>query len=116
MASLRSAEMKKKFAEYRENSKGDIECQLCIKPSLNDFTHWRIVENSFPYDLIAKEHQMIVPRRHVPESGLIKEELDEFMKIKEEFINSHFDYIIEATPKNKSIPEHFHLHLIVGKE
>jgi len=58
---------------------------------------------------------MVVPIRHITETGLSKEELEEFASLKKDVIDPGYDYIIEATTKNKSIPAHFHLHLIVGK-
>ena len=72
--------------------------------------------NSFPYDLIASTHHMIVPLRHVVEAELSAEELREFAVIKREVVDVGYDNIIEATTKNKSLPAHFHLHLIVGKD
>jgi hypothetical protein len=58
---------------------------------------------------------MIVPLRHTKERGLNAEELDELLQIKEEVLNSEYDYLIEAALKNRSIPEHFHLHLVISK-
>jgi diadenosine tetraphosphate (Ap4A) HIT family hydrolase len=87
---------------------------LCEKVSIQSFTYWKITENSFPYDQIAKTHHMLVPLRHVIEDELSKDELAEFKTIKAEHV-SEYDWIIEATAKNKSIPNHFHLHFIVGR-
>jgi hypothetical protein len=50
------------------------------------------------------------------EAELSAEELREFALIKREVIDAGYDNIIEATTKNKSLPAHFHLHLIVGKD
>jgi hypothetical protein len=57
---------------------------------------------------------MIVPLRHVGEDELSEEEKAELLAIKKSYINEHYDYSLEAT--GKSIPNHFHLHLIVTKE
>jgi len=58
---------------------------------------------------------MLIPNRHVSEGNLTKEESQELQDIKGSYINTEYDWIIEPTHKNKSIPGHFHLHLIVGK-
>ncbi len=71
--------------------------------------------NDFPYDLIAQTHHMLVSNRHVTEPELSGEELDEFKKIKESVIHKEYDYLIEATHNKKSIPGHFHIHLIIAK-
>jgi diadenosine tetraphosphate (Ap4A) HIT family hydrolase len=114
MASLRTPEGKAKFHEHLKTVKPTDGCPLCTYKSIKDFKLWRIIGNRFPYDKIAKTHHMIIPMRHVTERELTKEELVEFKEIKDSFLESEYDWLIEATHKNKSVPEHFHLHLIVG--
>ena len=115
MASLRTPEGTIEFNEHVKNRHKDEKCPLCEKESIKKFKYWRIVNNDFPYDMIAKIHHMIIPIRHVTFTVLSEAELKEIEEIKVSFINEDYDYIIEATQKNKSIPNHFHLHLIVAK-
>ena len=78
------------------------------------FTLWKIIPNDFPYDRIAKKHHMIVPLRHVQEKDLSTEERAELQEIKGRgFDDDTYEYIIEAAQKIKSVPGHFHLHLVV---
>jgi hypothetical protein len=114
-ASLRSPEMNKKMEDHRKAHFSDGSCPLCIKPALKAFVYWKIIPNAFPYDLIAKEHRMVVPIRHVMEHEITEEEWAELRTIEDQEIHPAYDYIIEATPKNRSIPAHFHRHLIVAK-
>lgn len=111
---LRTQEGENKYKEYRENGGLNEKCVLCSKSAIEAFTYWKVISNDFPYDFIAKTHMMIVPLRHIKEEFLTEEEKSEFQKIKENYIQE-YDYIIEATYKAKSIPEHFHLHLIICK-
>ncbi len=115
MSSLRTPEGKRAYQEYLANSPVSDICALCDKPALRTFKLWKITENSFPYDLIAKEHHMLVPIRHTKEADLTVNEIMELSGIKNQIIEEDYDWIIEATLKNKSIPNHFHLHLLVGK-
>jgi hypothetical protein len=115
MVSLRTEEAKNKYKEYIRNGGLNNACVLCEKPPVKSFNFWKVIENDFPYDLIASKHHMLVPLRHIPEEGLNEDEIKEVKQIKEDLINSDYDWTIEATRKNKSIPDHFHLHLIVGK-
>lgn len=116
MASLRTAEGKKKYMEYLiTHPQGDV-CDLCEKEAIQKFERWKIVENSFPYDQIAETHHMLATIRHTDEQGLSSGELDELKIIKITFVNDNYDWVIEATTKNKSIPGHFHQHLIVAKK
>ena len=114
MASLRTAEGLAKHEEYKKTISAGDGCALCAKPAIKSFKYWKITDNTFPYDLIAKEHHMLIPLRHVREDDLNDLELKEMAEIKEKFIHPDYDYIIEATHHEKSIPDHFHLHLIVG--
>lgn len=59
---------------------------------------------------------MIVPIRHVGEAGLTEEELEEYKKIKNSYINENYEYVIEATHKMKTVPAHFHEHLIIVRK
>lgn len=115
MATLRSKETEQRYREYRRARKGDEGCVLCEKEAIQSFTHWKIVENLFPYDRIAKMHHMIIPKRHVAEEGLNEEEMKEIGKIKKKILNVNYDGIIETTPAQKTVPDHFHLHLVVIK-
>lgn len=93
-------------------------CPLCNAESVEEFTHWKIIPNRFPYDRIASIHHMIIPKRHVVENELTKEELDELLQLKQTVLNHHpnnYGHILEAVHKKKSIPEHFHLHLLTPK-
>jgi len=112
---FRSEEVAQAYREYQESLPADAACGLCIKPSLKEYDHWRLVVNSFPYDCIAETHNMLIPKRHVTEIGLTDEESRELRHIKEE-LHGEYDYFIEAAKRNKSIPAHHHEHLIVARE
>ena len=112
MTILRSKATQKKYDAYIVGGVGEG-CVLCQKEPINSFTHWKIVSNDFPYDRIAKTHHMIVPIRHSDESELTDDEVQELRTLKETYIADHYDDIIEATRHQKSIPHHFHLHIIV---
>ena len=114
MSSLRTPETKLKYQEYL-GAPVVGGCDLCRKPALQSFTYWKITENRFPYDLIAETHHMLLPIRHVTEEQFTPEEITELLMIKRSTVAEEYEWIIEASPKKKSIPSHFHLHLIVGK-
>jgi hypothetical protein len=115
MASMRSPEMKNRYKEWQVSHGMDIGCQLCERQAIHLFSYWKIVENIFPYDLIAEKHHMLVPLRHVAEGGLVDGELKELRSIKEGIVNEDYDFLLESTDKTKTVPQHFHLHLIQTK-
>ncbi|CAN5746889.1 hypothetical protein BH11PAT2_BH11PAT2_01210 [soil metagenome] len=114
MASLRSPQAKKAYHDHTVTVLPGDPCELCEKTSLKTFTHWRIVQNQYPYDLIAETHHMLIPIRHITEDEITAEESKELLEIKNNSIGD-YNWIIESAHTNKSIPSHFHLHLIVGK-
>jgi diadenosine tetraphosphate (Ap4A) HIT family hydrolase len=114
MGSLRTPEGLRKYEEYLAHT--DLsDCPLCGKEPIETFQFWKVIENSFPYDLIAKVHHMLIPKRHASEHELSPEELEELAMIRQSFVHPNYEWIIEATHQSKSIPSHFHIHLLVGK-
>jgi len=91
-------------------------CPLCQKPSLHEFEHWRIVQNDFPYDRIAKTHHMLIPKEHSIEIDLSQEVLTEYLKIKQEYLPQHYEIVMQSLAHKQSIPAHHHYHLVVIKE
>lgn len=107
---FRSQAVTDAYKKHRESGAMDTVCPLCEKKALRTFTFWKVVPNDFPYDLIAEVHHMLVPLRHSTEAELTTEEYNELVAIKSEL--SEYDFIAEAMPHWKSIPAHFHLHLL----
>ncbi|MFZ1019906.1 MAG: hypothetical protein WAN61_02865 [Minisyncoccia bacterium] len=91
-------------------------CKLCQEIVIKKFKHWKILKTRFPWDRIAKVHHMIVPIRHITFEQLNRAEKKEYEIIKESYIQKNYETIAESTNKTKTIPTHFHLHLIVIKD
>lgn len=112
---FRTPQTAEQYRAHRASGALERSCPLCDTDPLEQFTHWKIIPNAFPYDRIAKQHDMVVPLRHVDEDGLTEEESIEYQALKRTRLQD-YEYIIEASSKNKSIPAHFHLHLLVAKK
>lgn len=109
---LRSPEMAKSYEQHRKTEEFISKCPLCHKKSIREFEYWKIVDNSFPYDLIAVTHHLLIPKMHAIEKDLSKEALDELILIKTEHLDM-YSFMLMALPKSVSIPQHLHYHLIV---
>ncbi len=116
MGTLRTPAMTAAYAEAQARGILSEGCALCKKKSLKEFKEWRIIDNEFPYDLIAAVHHMIVPKRHVPDAGLTDSEKEEFASIKQTYLEDTYEFLIEPVVRRKTIPEHSHLHAIVAKD
>jgi diadenosine tetraphosphate (Ap4A) HIT family hydrolase len=116
MSSLfRTHETQAAYEVHRREQDGAL-CPLCTMQSLKEFSFWKILVNDFPYDRIADVHHMCVPHRHVVEGELTEEERAEFTEIKRSTLLMNYDYLIETCASCKSLPGHFHVHLIVAKD
>ncbi len=113
---LRSEEAAKKYEDEIKNHKSGDGCNLCNdKESIvKEYEHWVLMKNKFPYDRYFTKSDMLVLKRHVGEHDLNDSERTEFISIKKELSDS-YDSIIEHLPKQKSIPDHFHVHIIEFK-
>ena len=116
MATLRKKETQDSYDEHKAQGHLENNCPLCTSESIETYTYWRVIDNRFPYDKISDLHHMIIPRRHIIESELTPEEQIELMELKNSVLNEKYMYIFEALPGKKSIPGHFHYHLLVVKE
>ena len=112
---LRSRKTFNKYVKARAEGILDHGCRLCqIKP-IKEFSYWKIIENEYPWDLIAKVNHLILPIRHVIYEKLNKAEKEEFDLIKSTYLEK-YEMIVEATHRKKSIPDHFHQHLLILKD
>ena len=110
--------MHERYQRYKKSHFKLGWCSLCDKErsaTLKTYRYWKIVNNLFPWDRIAKIQHMLLPKRHVPYQKLNKKEKQELEKLKGGYVEHHYDIMAEATHRKKSIPEHYHLHLIVLK-
>ena len=116
MATLRTPATEQQYKEWRAQNAATEACALCDREPLHRFHFWKIVTNKFPYDLVARTHELLVPLRHVSGRELSEAEKDELDEIKETYLGDHYELILENTRQATSIPGHFHLHLITLRE
>ena len=116
MKNFRSPKTQKEYDQYKLNNPGGYGCFICEKLAIHTFSKWKIVENSFPYDGIASVHHMLLPLRHVDEKDLNTDELKELAEIKDSVCDKNYELMVLPTRNHRSVPEHFHLHLLVCKD
>jgi hypothetical protein len=96
---------------YKNAKEGGQTISLLDETPIKDFKYFKIIENSFPYDAIAKTHHMLVIKRECSTvSVMTQAEKDELEDIKiSEFTNYHC--IIENY-QARSITAIWHVHLV----
>ena len=113
---LRTEKTFKAYEKFKKDGFLADGCNLCKETkSIKEFKYWRIINNMFPYDRVAKTSHIIIPKRHVSYEKLNKIEKKEFELIKLRYINKKYHFTMEAMKNRMSIPAHFHIHLIVLK-
>jgi diadenosine tetraphosphate (Ap4A) HIT family hydrolase len=114
---FRSKKTFDKYNKYKEEKGADKQCRFCDEMSPEkkySFKYWKILHNDFPYDLLTKKHDMIVPKRHFKtEDKMTQEERDELIKIKSRVISrwEEYDSMMENFAPARSM-EHYHIHLM----
>ena len=101
-----------RYLEERKEAVASDVCPLCSEASIVEYRYWRVIPNKYPYDAVAQRHTMLVPKQHLQEHELSNEAQRELYDLKHGELNEEYKYIMEALPTTKSIPGHFHLHLI----
>ncbi len=112
---LRTLETHAKYELHLTSGHAPAGCYLCRAKPIKAYKHWKIIENEFPYDEVATESHILVPLRHAKEEVLGIAARREYKKIRGE-LHEKYDMIAENTHKQKSIPEHYHLHLMQIRE
>ena len=116
MVSLRSKRMHNIYVKALANGLTQNGCNLCKESKvIKDFKYWKVINNDFPYDLIAKVNHMIVPKRHATYKTLNSKEKKEYEYIKNTFIEKKYHILVETVVKRQSIGAHFHTNLIIFK-
>lgn len=110
---LRSSKVEKSYTKrLKEVKNGSYVFDFLKLPLIKKWQYWILVKNEFPYDKIAKKHDLLVPKRFIADGEEMEDlELNELYDIKTE-LNEDYDAYYEGTKRNRTVPEHFHIHCI----
>lgn len=113
---LRSEAVELKYAEHKKRQGNKY--NMFNFPKVKEYKFWIIVENEFPYDKVAEVHHLLIPKRKFAnESEMKNEEYEELMAIKKEVSDlGVYSSISENLHKERTILDHYHLHLIKYKK
>ena len=104
------------WAKYQAKEPQDG-CFICDAEPLEEFDHWKIIWNDYPYDAVATRHYMLVPLKHVATRATVppqaSKELEAILDTLEQ--TKRYDCILENFSRARSQQTHYHLHLIQWK-
>lgn len=108
---LRTPQMLGRYRKHLKTNSGNIAFFL-TNPSICEWKHWRLIKNDFPYDVLAKKHHILTPKRVFSEEvEMSGGERKELIRIKQE-LNDSYDTVFENFIHQRSFKNHYHLHLI----
>ena len=87
-----------------------IFCEAALRGTiLRVYEHWIVIRNQFPYDKCFKNHRLLATKRHVTEAlnQAEREELEHHILLVEDY-----NQCILNKKEDRSIPLHFHYHLV----
>lgn len=93
-------------------------CNLCADTEavIEEFEHWVLMKNRFPYDRYFSKSDMLATKRHTDEAGLNEEEKAELLKLKgSDELAGRYDSMLEHFQLQRSLPGHYHVHVIQYK-
>ena len=80
-----------------------------------DFTDWLLIKNIFPYDRIFKKHHLLIPaERKAKFTDLPLRTQRRYHEILAR-LEPYYDRYFVNMPKGRSVPEHWHCHLVVKR-
>lgn len=108
----RTTETENKYQRFLE--KKEILGFEYDKPVMN-FKYWVVIKNKFPYDALMKKHHLIIPKeRKASFMDLPKLARAEYREIISKLKDYKFyESVIENFPAKRSVPHHWHAHLVV---
>ena len=85
---------------------------------ITEYHHWVIIPNQFPYDMVCVRHDLLLAKRHVARLGeATDDERQEYYRILKELdCEGHYQSLIGHFSNKRSLPEHFHVHLVTWKD
>lgn len=113
---LRSKETLERYFKYLDENVRTPD--LRDLPMIFGGNKWVIVKNGFPYDKIASVHHLLVPLRAFTEDiDMTQDERDELASIKRRIGEEKlYDVVMENVAHRRTVPAHYHLHLIKYKD
>ena len=114
---MRTDETEKIYDQHKKEreQQGDRQCPICTAESVREYDYWKLIENEFPYDRVARDHYMLASKRHIATfSELTDAEQQEFRDIHESI--NEFDASLFNFAHRQTVDTHYHIHLFKYRE
>ncbi|PIR38614.1 MAG: hypothetical protein COV34_00875 [Candidatus Zambryskibacteria bacterium CG10_big_fil_rev_8_21_14_0_10_42_12] len=111
---FRSPEQDKVYQTYKATNPMEAMLANWEDRIVEEFTHWVIIKNKFPWDKFAKTHHLLVPKRRFAKADDMNVEEEKELKEIRKKIRTTYDMFIENL--TGTLNHIYHPHLIIFKE
>lgn len=96
-----------------QDAKADKNLQpLSQVEPIKEWKYWKLIPNQFPYDGIFRRHNMLLPKRQFADRTQMRmTEWSELQAIIRDYVEKHYDLIIDNTQRKRSVLSIYHLHV-----
>ena len=110
---LRTKKGQQIYVDYLKNEYDNV-CIFCKRDLLiEEFKYWVLVKNRFPYSNVFKNHRMLASKAHVTNYNELEAEAK--LELEELLAELDYDMCIINKKNKRSIPLHYHRHLVTLK-
>jgi hypothetical protein len=85
-------------------------------PVIQEYTHWKIVSNMFPYDLTFEKHDLLIPKDAQGSFRKLSPAAQQEYHVILSKLEGIYDMYFVNMPKGRTVPTHWHCHLATWKE
>lgn len=109
----RSHESQTAYEEFVKTNSSES-FNLADETVVQEFEHWTIIENRFPYDNMAHVNHLLVSKKPLQSAHAAPNNIkEEFESIIESLVNEEFyDARIENFPQVTTVKTQYHIHLV----
>jgi hypothetical protein len=107
--SLRSKAGEEAYAKAKAD--GTLQ-ELADVKAIKAWKYWRLIPNAFPYDTAFRRHNLLIPvRQFASRDKMLFTEWQELQMILRDYVELHYDLMIDNMVSKRSVAHHYHIHL-----
>lgn len=113
---LRTPATDRRYRNARKKKSNRDHCPFCAEEPLEEFRHWQLYHNKYPYDAVFKTSHILAPKRHVVDfDDLNWRERREFFRLRRDLLQ-RYDMMLENSLQRRTKKHHFHMHVLQLKD
>lgn len=97
--------------QYQQDKQYGVTVDLADVPAMAETHSWKVIPNTYPYNMVLKDHVLIVTKEGVGDwSELTQGAKEEYEQLIRPILLESYDIIFENAPHRRSVPGIYHWH------